>query len=182
VTTVALVDRRQAARWLALWNWLCHGLLAVGLIAPCMTYSPRLGAATEAARAAGLLPDPATYSVLSGILTLLDSGNALIGCVLLLFSVVFPISKLVVVRLALRESGRGALAPPLVHAVAAASKYSMVDVFVIALLVLASRTMPGGSRIELEWGVFAFCAAALLSTALTTSLQRVAAGGGGPAL
>ena len=74
----------------------------MGLVAPCMTYVPRLGGATDVARAAGLVPDPATYSVLSGIQSLFENGDVVIGCVLLVFSVVFPISKLIVVRLALR--------------------------------------------------------------------------------
>ncbi|MCI0585373.1 MAG: paraquat-inducible protein A [Planctomycetes bacterium] len=166
------------ARWISAANWLCHGILAVGLVAPSMTYVPRLGGATDVARAAGLIPAPATYSVLSGIVSLLENGDVLIGCVLLVFSVVFPISKLVVVRLALGGAGAGAVAPRLLKATALASKYSMTDVFVIALLVVASRTMPGGSRIELEWGIFAFCAAALLSTGLTSSVRKEAAGVG----
>ncbi|HKB16364.1 MAG TPA: paraquat-inducible protein A [Planctomycetota bacterium] len=169
---------RARAGWISAANWLCHGILAVGLVAPSMTYVPRLGEATDVARAAGLVPDPTTYSVLSGIVSLLEHGDVLIGCVLLVFSVVFPISKLIVVRLALRGEGGGAVPPPLLRAVAFASKYSMVDVFVIALLVVASRTMPGGSRIELEWGIFAFCAAALLSTGLTSSVRREAAEAG----
>lgn len=171
-------DRPARARWIAAANWACHGVLAVGLVAPSMTYVPRVGGATDVARAAGLVPDPATYSVLSGILSLLENGDVAIGCVLLVFSVVFPISKLVVVRLALRGTSGGAVPPRLLQAVALASKYSMTDVFVIALLVVASRTMPGGSRIELEWGIFAFCAAALLSTGLTSSVRREAAGVG----
>jgi len=144
-------------------NWLCHGVLAVGLVAPSMTFVSRMGSATEVAREAGLLPEPATYSVLSGILSLLEGGDLLIGGVLLMFSVVFPIAKLVVVRLALK----GPVSPRLLRAVAFASKYSMVDVFVIALLVVGSKTMPGGSRFEPEWGLAAFGAAALLSTGLT---------------
>ncbi|MGH7151821.1 MAG: paraquat-inducible protein A [Planctomycetota bacterium] len=175
-------DRPAAgrARGIAAGNWLCHGVLAVGLVAPAMTYVPRMGGATDVARAVGLVPDPATYSVLSGILSLLENGDVVIGCVLLLFSVVFPISKLIVVRLALRSETAASMPGPLLKAVAFASKYSMVDVFVIALLVVASRTMPGGSRIELEWGIFAFCAAALLSTGLTSSVRNEAAGVGAP--
>ncbi len=168
----------RPARWIAAANWLCHGILAVGLVAPSMTYVPRLGGATDVARAAGLVPDPTTYSVLSGILSLFENGDVAIGCVLLVFSVVFPISKLIVVRLALRGASGGAVPPRLLKATTLASKYSMTDVFVIALLVVASRAMPGGSRIELEWGIFAFCAAALLSTGLTSSVRKEATGVG----
>lgn len=157
---------------LATFNWLCHGVLAVGLVAPCMTIVTRVGDATEVARAAGLIPEPRTYSVLSGILTLLENGNVMIGIVLLLFSVVFPIGKLVVVRLVLRQTARPAIHPRLLKAVAFSSKYSMTDVFVIALLVVASKTMAGGSSIEVQWGTFAFGLAALLSLGLTTAIDR----------
>jgi hypothetical protein len=162
------------ARRISALNWLCHAVLAVGLVAPCMTFVPRLGDATEIARAAGLLPGPETYSVLSGIVSLLEQGDALIALVLLAFSVVVPVGKLIVVRLAIRESTRHSVSPALLRAVALASKYSMVDVFVIALLVVASKTMPGGSRLELEWGTYAFCAAALLSTGLTSWVKSAA--------
>ena len=178
MTSDPRLDRpaQARARQVSALNWLCHGILAVGLVAPCMTFVSRMGGATEVARAVGLIPDPATYSVLSGILSLLEHGDVGIGCVLLTFSVVFPISKLIVVRLALQGATRCAVPPRLLKAVALASKYSMVDVFVIALLVVASKTMPGGSRIELQWGTLAFCAAALLSTGLTSSVRKTAAG------
>jgi paraquat-inducible protein A len=177
VTSDPPLDRpaRARARRVAALNWLCHGILAVGLVAPCLTFVSRMGGATEAARAVGLIPDPATYSVLSGILSLLEHGDVWIGCILLTFSVVFPIAKLIVVRLALQEGTAHAVPPSLLKAVAIASKYSMADVFVIALLVVASKTMPGGSSIDLEWGTFAFCAAAVLSTGLTSSVKTTAA-------
>jgi paraquat-inducible protein A len=155
-------------------------MLAVGLVAPCMTFVSRMGGATEVARAAGLIPEPATYSVLSGILTLFEGGDLGIGCVLLAFSVLFPIAKLIAVRLVLQSATRRAVSPQLLRGVAALSKYSMVDVFVVALLVVASKTMPGGSRIDLEWGLFAFGAAALLSMGLTSAVRRTAAPGNAP--
>lgn len=163
------------ARRISALNWLCHAILAVGLVAPCMTFVSRMGDATELARAAALIPEPATYSVLTGILSLLEHGDVLIGCVLLTFSVVFPVAKLIVVRLVLQGAAGPAVPAPLLKVVAGVSKYSMVDVFVIALLIVASKSMPGGSRIELEWGTFAFAAAALLSTGLTSSVNRTAA-------
>lgn len=49
----------------------------------------------------------------------------------------------------------------------------MIDVFVIALIVVASRTLAGGLRIELRWGVIAFAAAALCSMCLTAAAKKV---------
>ena len=95
--------------WAAL-NWLCHAALAVGLVAPCMTFVTRMGDVTDLAREAGLLPGPESYSVLSGILALLQGGSVPVGLLLLVFSVLFPVTKLVVVRLTLRVA-RGGAAP-----------------------------------------------------------------------
>jgi len=168
----------RPTRWMATLNWLCHGMLAAGLVMPCMTFVSRMGDATDIARAAGLIPDPKTYSVLSGILALFEDGDVLIGGVLLVFSVLFPVAKLIAVRLVLGCATRGAIPPGMLKAVTALSKYSMVDVFVIALLVVASKTMPGGSRIRPEWGLLAFGAAALLSMGLTSAVRRATTSAG----
>ena len=160
---------------LAALNWLCHGALAVGLMAPCMTFVARLGSATDAARFVGLVPQPESYSVLSGILALLEGGDLVIGLVLLTFSVLFPVAKLVVVRLALQGAAGGPVPRGLLTVMATIGKYSMVDVFAIALLVVASKTMAGGSRIDLEWGAIAFGSAALLSMYLTSAVKKAVA-------
>ncbi len=157
--------------WAAL-NWLCHGVLAVGLMAPCMTIVPRMGSATDVARSIGLLPQAESYSVLSGILALFEDGDLVIALVLLTFSVLFPVAKLVVVRLTLQGAVCGAVPQKLLAAMAMFSKYSMTDVFVIALIVVASRTLPGDSQINLEWGAIAFALAALLSMYLTSAVKK----------
>ena len=157
--------------WAAL-NWLCHGVLAVGLMAPCMTIVPRLGSATDVARAAGLLPQAQSYSVLSGVLALFEDGDLVIAILLMTFSVVFPVAKLVVVRLTLQGDVRGAMPHRLLAAMAVVSKYSMTDVFVIALIVVASRTLPGDSQIDIEWGAIAFALAALLSMYLASAVKK----------
>ena len=157
--------------WAAL-NWLCHAVLALGLMAPCMTVVPRLGSATEVARAAGLLPAAESYSVLSGILALFENGDLVIASLLLAFSVLFPVAKLVVVRLTLQGAAHGAVPERVLSAMAIFSKYSMTDVFVIALIIVASRTLPGDSQIDLEWGALAFATAALLSMYLTSAVKK----------
>ena len=57
----------------------------------------------------------------------------------------------------------------------AVGKYSMVDVFVVALLVVAAQTLPGGTTIELRWGAYAFAAAALLAIPVSARVARIAA-------
>lgn len=167
------MGRRGLAALVAL-NWAGHALLAAGLFAPAMRIVPRMRPLTGLAKWLGLVDEPRSYSVLGGILELLREGHAVIGGALLCFSVLFPLAKLVVLRAGLRDARRAAPVTPAHRIASALGKYSMVDVFVIALLVVASRTFPGGTRITILWGAYAFGGAALLSTAVGIGLGRLA--------
>ena len=129
-------------------------LLGVGLFAPCMTLQPSYGNVTWLARL--IAPDlvaPTTYSLLDGIRSLLTDSNVFIGVVVLLFSVVFPLWKLGVYWAATAQlaSGQDPGAP--VRWVNQLGKWSMLDVFVLAVLVVAVKGLPGGSRVEIEWAL-----------------------------
>jgi len=153
---------------LAILNWTGHVLLGLGLFGPAMTVTPRMEPVQGLAKWLGLVGEPKTYSIISGVRALLKGDNIGIGLVLLFFSVLFPIAKLVALRVCIADArlGRG-------HALAARfGKYSMVDVFVIALLVVASKSYPGGTTVEIEWGVFAFAGAALLSMLVGAGVAR----------
>lgn len=155
-------------------NWLCHLLLGLGLVAPCLTLEKHVGPVPDSwARWMGLIDGPTTFSIGSTIVKLFDQGEALIGAVILLFSVIFPTAKLIVTRLALKAAAKGEHPAKLFHLAAAVSKFSMVDVFVIALMVVVGKAMPGGSRMLLEWGTYAFAAAALLSTVVMALTKRL---------
>jgi len=163
-------------RLLSALTWAAHLLLGAGLLGPCMTVTPRMGSIEGLARWLKLLDEPRTYSVATGVLQLLREGNVAIGLVLLVFSVLFPLAKLVVLRAAIADARRGIpggrahdLAPRL-------GRYSMADVFVLALLVVVSKSFPGGTTVEVRWGAFAFAAAALLSLALAAKVARLPAG------
>ncbi|MHC4972522.1 MAG: paraquat-inducible protein A [Planctomycetota bacterium] len=153
---------------LALLNWTGHVLLGLGLFGPCMTVTPRMEPVQGLAEWLGLVGEAKTYSIVSGVLALLRGGNIGIGLVLLFFSVLFPVAKLVALRVCIADARLGRS-----HALAARfGKYSMVDVFVIALLVVASKSYPGGTTVDIEWGVFAFGAAALLSMLVGAAVAR----------
>jgi len=153
---------------LALLNWTGHVLLGFGLFGPCMTVTPRMESVQGLAKWLGLVGEPKTYSIVSGVRALLNGGNVGIGLILLFFSVFFPIAKLVALRVCITDARLGRS-----HALAARfGKYSMVDVFVIALLVVTGKSYPGGTTVEIEWGIFAFAGAALLSMLVGTAVAR----------
>jgi len=143
---------------LAALNWTAHALLGVGLFAPCMTVTPRMGEYTGLGRWLGVVGDARTYSVFGGVRALLEGSAPLLGAVLFLFSIVFPLSKLILLRAGLARPDAGHT-----RYVAALSKYSMVDVFVIALLIIASKSYPGGTTVDVHYGAFCFGAAALIT-------------------
>ncbi len=138
--------------------------LGLGLVAPCMTVIPRLGEFTGWVEV--LRPDelrPTTYSVLSGINAMRTHGSPGLAALLLGFSVVFPALKLAAMAwgtAALRLGVRPHAAVALTHHL---GKFSMLDVMVIGLLVIAIKGLPGGSEVILGWGVYAFAASVAVS-------------------
>ena len=148
--------------------------LGLGLVGPSMTIVPRLGELTGWVRA--LRPaelEPTTYSLLGGIEALRTHGNAGLAALLLGFSVVFPVLKLAVMawaaaalRLGVRPHAAAKLASHL-------GKFSMLDVFVIGLLVLAVKGLPGGSEVRLRWGVWCFAASVVLSLVGSVVMHKV---------
>lgn len=146
---------RRAARLLAA---LCALLLMAGLSLPVMELETAF--------------DLQVYSVLTGIADLASGGNVLLAGIVFLFSVVFPIAKLATL-LAVGELHlpRGERARVL-RVLAVLGRWSMLDVFVIVVLVGA---------VQLGWlssgrpraGIYVFGAAILLSMLAAEALERL---------
>lgn len=113
---------------------------------------------------------PTTYSIWTGILHLFKDRDLLVGIIVFTFSVAFPVWKLCVLWAAVIELPNGSSNIGLVQLVGKLGKVSMLDVFVVALLVLAIKGLPGGTKIIIGWGVWAFCASVLLSMWVSTKL------------
>ena len=149
----------------------CVALLIAGALLPCMTVIPHAGEYTAVIRM--LAPDvmePTTYSLLGGILHMIQA-DLLIGILLLLFSIVFPVWKLgtfIYYLLRRRTSKSKSLDIALKM-----GKYSMLDVFVLAVIVIAVKGLPGGSEVVLESGIYFFGAAILLSIFIGSKITQV---------
>ena len=147
-------------------------LLSTGILLPCMTIHPKVGEYTFIAKM--LAPkefESTSYSILDGIITMIQNGSAAIGCLLFLFSVVFPIWKLatfIYYTYRKKDSPSKSLRVALLL-----GKYSMLDVFVLAVLVIAVKGLPGGSRMDLEVGVYFFTASVLLSILIGHKIKPV---------
>ena len=135
-------------------------LLIGGILLPCMTVYPQAGEFTGFLSL--LAPDefkPTSYSILSGILEMFKSDAVGTGILLFVFSIIFPFWKLITFFRALySKNSDKALKWALVL-----GKYSMLDVFVLAVLVINIKGLPGGSRVELESGIYFFAVSVLMS-------------------
>ena len=152
---------------------LSAALLGAGLAGPCMAVLPAFGKYEGWIRL--LKPSLARsteYSVLGGIVTLIHNDNLALGLLLLAFSVVFPTLKLAVMSSATAALAQGRSSGALMKLAHHAGKFSMLDVFVVGLIVMAIKGFPG-SRVTLGWGVAAFATSVVLSMIAGMVIQHV---------
>lgn len=169
---MTLEDRRHGmtARRLVL---LSSALLGVGLVAPCMTIVPRMGELTPVLKV--FKPElgvPQQVSIAGGVRALLVEGQIAIGVVILVFSILFPILKLSVLWCVSDALTRPGNHDRLLHAVEKLGKYSMLDVFVLAVIVLSFKRLPGSSAVTISWGAIVFMVSVLLTLPVPAILKR----------
>jgi paraquat-inducible protein A len=139
-------------------------LFGVGIVAPSLVVYPGAGRFTLFLRI--FSPEFGSVrevSIAGGIRTLLSEGEYVVGLVLLVFSIIFPIGKLGILWAIAQARCRNESRVGLTNLIDRLGKFSMLDVFVLALLVLALKRFPGGSRIEIGMGALMFAASVLLS-------------------
>lgn len=162
-------------------HWLIRGVilaaavtLGFGLVLPSMTVTTHFGEYDVWVRL--LKPDlnrESTYSILSGILTMLGGRSTGIGLLLLFFSVIFPTAKLAIMAMATEELSRGRRAHWLLAVAHHTGKFSMLDVMVLALIVIAIKGMGKTTTVDLRLGVFFFAASVIGSLAASVMLHRL---------
>lgn len=133
------------------------GILSVGIFAPMLTLKYIV--------AGFFVWDEKTVTLYSTISQLYDSGEYFLFVVIGLFSVCFPILKICTLLFAnnIAMPSRSVLAHSF-HIVETFGKWSMLEVFVVALL-LVSVKLGALLNVEVHYGVYAF-AVSVLSTML----------------
>lgn len=149
-------------------------LLGLGLTMPSMTITTDFGSADGWIRWLTDLDeqDQTTYSLLSGIVKLLES-DAAIGILLLSFSCFFPAIKLAIMSAGVEALRKGRDAGLLVRLTHHAGKFSMLDVLVVAMLILGVKGLPGGSEIKLGFGLWLFAGSVVLSLIASILMGRL---------
>lgn len=137
-------------------------MLGLGLSGPTLTIQPRAGGFTWLVEV--FSPDdlnPTTYSILGVIDQLFEGGDVFLGVILSLFSVVFPVGKLGLYWVVAGCGPDLGSATGLLKWTHRAGKFSMAEVFALALMVVVVKTLPGGSTASVEWGAFVFVASVI---------------------
>jgi len=110
-----------------------------------------------------------TFSIISGIINLWETKYYILSFIILFFSVIFPIIKLttlfVIWFVRLREQQRKWL----LYVLGLLGKWSMLDVFVTAILIVAVKLGALASA-KAEIGIYYFASSILLAM-LATNLQ-----------
>ncbi|MHA1152288.1 MAG: paraquat-inducible protein A [Alphaproteobacteria bacterium] len=143
---------RGADRWLGLYFMAVSGLLVAGWTLPIMTVHKLVFFAEE-------------VSILAGARQLWDNGNPFLCLVILAFSVAFPALKmLVALTLWYGADARGPDLAGLLGWLEAFGRWSMLDVFVVALTIVAIQ-ISIVSDVTTHAGLYVFTAAVVLSMA-----------------
>jgi paraquat-inducible protein A len=144
---------------------------AAGLVLPLFSIEPAAGRWTPVIKIFAKEQFAVqSYTLPGGIATLWSGGEIFLTILLGLLSLVLPVVKLCV--LWWEAFSPDALPPGLLSFFRAVSRYAMVEVFLIALMVLMVKGMPGGSCITLHLGTYAFAASVLLGLAASHASER----------
>ena len=114
-----------------------------------------------------------TYSVWTGIVALWRERERELAALLFFFSIVFPIVKLAVLAGLWFMRLPAAYRARLLHWLGLLGKWSMLDVFVVAILIVLVKLGPL-AKVEPRAGVYVFAAAIACSMLTTMHVERLA--------
>ena len=118
-----------------------------------------------------ITPGPSSYSILSSIWALIKNATVMdifLGVIIFLFSVVLPIVKLGLFYHILNGGTPNKGITQFVHKW---GRFSMLDVYIVAILILTIRSLPGGAQIKPSWGLILFTVSILLSLYISMRLE-----------
>lgn len=109
---------------------------------------------------------PVGEQYLLGIIkALFDDGSLFLGTLILLFSVVFPVVKILLSVIALLPDRRGTRSGDnVLKAIGFVSKWSMADVFIVAVVIVMFKAKGFNFTFHAEAGIYFYAASAILST------------------
>jgi hypothetical protein len=151
--------RKYSAQGLALLASLLFGL---ALVRPIFSVTPGAGDFTGWLRLISPQDMETIVQTLpGGIRNLWVEGDPVLACVLIVFCILLPLLKFTVIWAESLDIDLGS--EVLARIVKLTAPYAMVEVFLLALIVMIVKGLPGGSEIKVETGAWMFCGSVLLS-------------------
>jgi paraquat-inducible protein A len=135
--------------------------LGIGLVSPIITLKKFVVMET-------------TFSVLGGVVELLKEGQVFLFLIITGFSVLLPMLKIGVLTRLLGAGQQTATLDRYLHWMHLYGKWSMLDVFVVAVLVVAVK-LGAIASVEMRYGLYAFAAAVLLTMCVTARVVSLSA-------
>jgi paraquat-inducible protein A len=153
-------DYPGEARLLMVALMITIALLAVGMTAPIITLNKFV-----------LIEN--TFSILSGTGELFKEGKFFLFIVITSFSVVLPLLKIaVLLRLVTARANSSPNLRRCLHWMHVFGKWSMLDVFVVAVLVVTVK-LGAIASVEARYGLYAFTAAVVLTMFVTSRVVKL---------
>ena len=153
-------DYPNEARLLIVILLVTVALLAVGMVAPIITLNKFV-----------LIEN--TFSILSGSIELLKEGKFFLFIVITSFSIVLPLLKIAVLFLLVTvKKNKTANLHKCLHWMHVFGKWSMLDVFVVAVLVVTVK-LGAIASVEARYGLYAFTVAVFLTMYVTARVVRL---------
>jgi paraquat-inducible protein A len=141
---------------------LCCLAFGMALVLPLFSIQPAAGRWTGLAKLLAADQFAArSFTLIGGVLILWKENERALAVLMALISLVFPMLKLLVLWWEILQVS--SLSENFMSMVRAISRYAMVEVLLIALLVLVIKGMPGGSEVNIQSGAWFFTASVILS-------------------
>ena len=103
-----------------------------------------------------------TFSLLSGLMQFFYAGQYLLFAILGVFSLFVPVTKMILVAVVTNTSSWAeAERFKIIHWLSLAGKWSMIDVFIVAILVVVGK-LRGIAEVEIHHGLYAFALSVIL--------------------
>ena len=153
-----------SSRFLRAAIYLAAALFFLGIFAPMLTLTKFI-----------FIRD--RISLVTGLSRLLEEGDLLLFIIIFVFSIMFPVAKLVILHRIVSIPSDGARFGRHIAFLSKFGKWSMLDVFVVAVL-LASVKLGALADVELHFGIYAFAASVLLSMCVTMRIESGFPGSG----
>ena len=132
-------------------------LLGVGLVAPIITLNKFV-----------LVEN--TFSVVAGVTELFREGRIFLFIIITGFSIILPLLKIaMLIRLLGSKQNKVANLDKYLHWMHLYGKWSMLDVFVVAVLVVSVK-LGAIASVDMRYGLYAFATAVVLSMYVTAKV------------